>query len=235
MASKIKGFIFMCLIKLINYKKKIKLDYQVKLNLKTTFEGYSKIYNNTDISHSSIGFGTYISYNCKLTRAEIGRFCSIGPNVNIVSGIHPTSLYVTTHPAFFSTKKQAGYTFVDKTRFKENNLINGKSIVIGNDVWIGQGVSIMEGVQIGDGAIIGANSLITKNVEPYSINLGSPAKLKQYRLEQKYISFLLNFKWWEKDLEWLNKNAEYFNDIEEFYNKYNQGEIGGQFITRKKN
>jgi len=78
----------------------------------------------------------------------------------------------------------------------------------------------MEGITIGNGAIIGAGTIVTKNIEPYTINVGIPAKTLRYRFDKKYIEFLLEFKWWDKDILWLKEHAEYFINIKEFYEKF---------------
>jgi acetyltransferase-like isoleucine patch superfamily enzyme len=132
-------------------------------------------------------------------------------------GIHPSRDFVSTHPIFFSTKKQVGITFADKDYFQEE-----KGIKIGNDVWIGANVIILDGVTIGDGAIIGAGAVVTKDVPPYSIYGGVPAKLIRYRFEQKTIDFLVKFKWWNKDEEWLKTNFQDFHNIDTFLQRYAQ-------------
>ena len=76
--------------------------------------------------------------------------------------------------------------------------------VIGNDVWIGQNAVILPGVHIGDGAIIGANSVVGKDVEPYTIAAGNPAKILRKRFDDELIDLLLEFKWWDKEIEEIN-------------------------------
>ena len=149
---------------------------------------------------------------------KVGRFCAIADNVRTGVGSHPTNTFVSIHPSFFSTNKQAGFSFVDKNVFDELPKSNGSKYVveIGNDVWIGSGVKIKDGVKIGDGAIIGANAVVTKNVDAYSINVGMPARVIKYRFDKNQIVFLMKFKWWNKDMIWLEKNAKYFQNINEF-------------------
>ena len=76
--------------------------------------------------------------------------------------------------------------------------------VIGNDVWIGQNAVILPGVHIGDGAIIGANSIVGKNVEPYTIVVGNPAKVLRKRFDDELIGLLQSFKWWKKSIDEIN-------------------------------
>ncbi len=183
------------------------------------FEGKNLINSNSAIKNSKLGFATYISGDCNLHNIRIGRFCSIGQRVCNVFSLHPSQKWVSTHPAFFSINKQAGFTFVQNKKFDEQKFIDERrkfTNIVGNDVWIGNDVSLMPGVKIGDGAIIGAGAIITKSVEPYAIIGGVPAKLIRYRFEKNDIEFLLKFRWWEKDYKWLRKNAEYFRNISSF-------------------
>ena len=91
---------------------------------------------------------------------------------------------------------------------------------LGNDVWIGQGAVIMPGVKIGDGAIVGAQTLVTKNVAPYSIVVGSPAKHIRYRFEREIIDQLLEIKWWNWEKSRIEKSIPEFSDIKRFVSKY---------------
>jgi serine acetyltransferase len=87
--------------------------------------------------------------------------------------------------------------------------------MIGNDVWIGANVTILDGIRIGDGAIVATNALVTKNVPPYAILGGVPAKQLKKRFTDEQIGFLLKLKWWDKREEWISEHAKYFNSIDE--------------------
>jgi acetyltransferase-like isoleucine patch superfamily enzyme len=200
-------------------------EYDVKFakgataGINTIFEGKNYLNINSQVYSSYVGLGTYISGNTKLNKAKIGRFCSIGQNVVNHFGRHPASHFVSTHPCFFSTKKQAGFTFTEKDLFEEHLYVDMAKkyvVCIGNDVWIGNNVLIMDGVTIGDGAIIGAGAIVTRNIEPYSIVGGVPAKLIKRRFSNEEIKLLLRFRWWDKDLEWIKENQKMFISISSF-------------------
>ena len=185
----------------------------------TYFEGKNCIGIDTFLVASSIGKGSYIGSSCHFSRVSIGRYCSIGSRINVIVGNHPTRDWVSTHPAFFSCQKQAGFTYVDKPRLEEiRYCCKSKNyyVSIGNDVWIGDGTSILGGVNIGDGAIIGAHTLVTKDVEPYTIVGGVPAKLIRERFSKQEVQTLLKFQWWNKDEVWIKLHIEEFSEIKQF-------------------
>ncbi|WP_269293808.1 CatB-related O-acetyltransferase [Pantoea sp. LMR881] len=151
----------------------------------------------------SIGKHTYGSplvLEPKINSLKIGKFCSIADNVVIILGNHRTDL-ITTFP--FATLNK----FWPSLRGDENihDHESKGPVVIGNDVWIGHGVKIMPGVTIGNGAVIAAGSIVTKDVEPYAIVAGAPAKLLKYRFDYKKISALEKLKWWDWNDETIDK------------------------------
>ena len=173
----------------------------------------AKIHGDYTIRKSKIGDYTYISQNSHLSMTQIGKFCSIGPNLMSGWGIHPVSA-VSTSPMFYSTMKQNGFSLVTQNKIEEQ-----KPIIIGNDVFIGMNVIILDGLTIGDGAIIGAGSVVVKDVAPYEIVAGNPAKVIKKRFSDDIIDRLLVSKWWDKDLEGLKLIEKYFFEVETFLNE----------------
>jgi len=194
-------------------EKKIKQNSIKKTNC--FFEEGVKISDNISLKNVSIGKYTYVSSKTSINLASIGKYCSIGHNVKIGIGLHPSKTMVSSHPAFFSTKNEAGIFYADKNYFKDRN-----KIIIGNDVWVGDNVIIKDGVKIGDGAIIGVGAVVVKDVASYSIAGGVPAKLIKYRFEEDEIKFLEEFKWWNKPDEWIKENWKDFLDIKTFIKKW---------------
>ena len=191
----------------------VKIKSNVIISKNTDFEGLNVIHSGVNIYDSSIGFASYIGNNTKLSNTQIGKYCSIAHEVELLESTHPTSGFASTHPAFFSLLKQSGFTFVNKQLFQEELFFDKKKNIklkIGNDVWIGAKVIIIAGIEIGDGAIIGAGSIVTKNVPPYAIVVGVPAKIIKFRFDEATIDKLLKFKWWNKDKAWLENN---YNNI----------------------
>ncbi len=164
---------------------------------------------NVSLINSTIGDYSYINTNSKVSNTIIGKFCSIGPNVQIVLGTHP-SKFVSSHPVFYANNKPFK-TFSDGIYFKEY-----EDVVIGNDVWIAEGVLIPGGITIGDGAIIMARAVVTKNVEPYSIVGGIPAKHIKYRFDVETINRISQTKWWDWEEKKLKENYKKFHDSEHF-------------------
>lgn len=128
---------------------------------------------------------------------EIGKYCQIGAYV---------AMHSTNHPITFPT------TYINQNLFDGSlkQFKTSEKVVIGNDVWIGHGVIILAGVTIGDGAILAAGSVITKDVEPYHIVGGNPAKLIKKRFSEEIITELMELEWWNKSEDFINKNKLFF-------------------------
>lgn len=186
----------------------------------TSFEGYNTLFKNVSCIDSVMGEYSYIQKDSFILNTKIGKFCSIADHVRTGFGNHPIQM-VSTWPGFYyDTTPELKYTF-----HKGASLINafrtvgggGKFLVeIGNDVWIGSHVLIMDGVKIGDGAVIAAGAVVSKDVEPYAIYGGVPAKLIKYRFQKDVIDSFLELKWWDKDIEWIKRNFQQFQNTDEF-------------------
>ena len=198
-----------------NKRKNIKIDYLSHITNSFIDNGVT-IYQYVRLHNVNIGSFTYIANHTTIIGANIGKFCSVGPNCRIGLGMHPTKKFVSTHPIFFSKQSHIkNITFTQENLFKEFS-----SIDIGNDVWIGANVLIKDGIKINNGAIIGANAIVTRDVPSYSIVAGNPAKVIKYRFTKKEIDFLNDFKWWEKDINIIKKEYQLFSDIKKLMEKY---------------
>lgn len=144
------------------------------------------------------------SYDPPIRRGDmnnvyIGKYCSIAIGVIFDSGFNHNMEFVSTFP----------FNKLQGLEHLTGQVICKGDIHVGNDVWIGEDAMIMSGVTIGDGAVIAARAIVTKDVEPYSMVAGMPAKLKKYRFEAEEREFLLSIKWWNWPEDKIKEAAPY--------------------------
>ncbi len=163
--------------------------------------------------NSSIGDHSYVNGHAQIKNTTIGKFCSIASGVKIVLGAHPTNL-ISLHPAFYAVNKPME-TFADQQYFDEYS-----KVTIGNDVWIGEDAIIPGGITIGDGAVIASRAVVTKDVAPYSVVGGVPARHLKFRFSDEKIQALSQIKWWDKDEKWLRENFRLFLDVDQFFSHF---------------
>lgn len=207
-------------IHLISTKRRLKKEKRCNFlsgsffDSKCQFEGRNFLSNYVRLYETKMGYASYCAKNTELSKVCIGKYTSIGPYVTNFGAIHPTEKYVSIHPVFYSENKLLGMAYVDKQKYDEYRYTSNRYLnEIGNDVWIGAKAILLGGITIGDGAVVAAGSVVTKDVPPYAIVGGVPAKLIRYRFSEEERYFLKNLQWWDKDEDWIKKHADLFDDI----------------------
>lgn len=198
----------------------VHISYKCDIN-NVEFEEHANVAHHAQISNATVGKRTSIGRYTKVRDAEIERYCSISWDVTIGAVSHPSNR-ITSHA--FTYRKKFGISSKDSSLYQ-------KKTIIGNDVWIGCNSVIISGVKVGDGAIIGAGAVVTKDVQPYSIVAGVPAKVLNSRFEKEIVDRLEQIQWWNLEDDLLIKyqhlfsselNEEVLNELENICNEYKE-------------
>ena len=216
-------------IKTVYYKlfvpSSVRIPLSAILDNKVSFEGCCQLHPHVKFC-GHLGYGSYIGPYSKVS-AKIGRFTSIASYVCTVAGRHAYQApFATTCPMFFSLNpnhSQSGSTFATEQMFEELKFAVPEKqldVEIGNDVWIGERAMLIGGVHIADGAVVLAGAVVTKNVPPYAIVGGVPAKIIRYRYDEETISFLLQAQWWNNTEDWFKENWKLLTDIRKLKDYY---------------
>jgi acetyltransferase-like isoleucine patch superfamily enzyme len=175
----------------------------------STLHSTSKLESGTSFYSSTMGKFSFCGYDCEIVNADIGSFTSIANCVVIGGGRHPME-WAGMSPVFYEGRDSV------KAKFSEHVREQPRRVNIGHDVWLGRSVIVLPGVTIGDGAVVGAGSVVTKEVPPYAIVAGNPARLIRYRFSELLRSRLLSARWWDLSDRELQALAPYVRDVEAF-------------------
>jgi acetyltransferase-like isoleucine patch superfamily enzyme len=206
-------------------KKYISIGAQVSnrahIDINSTIEKNVALFDGAILINSSVGAFSYIQSDSTIINASIGKFCSIAGDVKIGMAEHPLN-WVSTSPVFYDMSQPLPTALTDE----KNHFGQQIQTSIGSDVWIGQGVIVKSGVSISVGSVIGAGSVVTKDVAPYSIVVGNPARPIRQRFGQEMCDALSTSKWWELDSEILRELSVFFKTPEVFLSELQRRNLG---------
>lgn len=182
-----------------------------------------KVYINEERSVVSVtlGEGSYLvqgmlEFGRPQCHVLVGNYSSIAHGIKFIAGLNHDSHRVSTYPFYEAFEGIQGQ---NDNNYPESNHYQ---IVIGNDVWIGAHATILGGVRIGNGAVIGAGAVVAKDVPPYAVVVGNPAKVVKYRFEEATIDWLQKLRWWNWSPEKIKEYYPEMKNMETFKAKYQQ-------------
>lgn len=180
-----------------------------------SFGEYVEIGENNNIQESIIDSYSYTCENCQIIHSTIKKFVNIASYVRLNPSQHPMSWANQHHIQY--RREMFGFGIDDESFFDWRR---ERKVEIGNDVWLGHNVTVMGNVTIGDGAVIGSGSIVTKDIPPFAIAVGNPAKVIKYRFDEKTIETLKEIAWWDWDNEKIKSAIDDFKDITLFIQKH---------------
>lgn len=163
----------------------------------------ARVHRRVKVFHSKLGRFSYVGKRTSLIYTEVGAFCSIATDACIGMGEHSISK-LSSSPLFSEKVNGTGATWTDKVVFPYSK------VSVGNDVWIGERAMVMGGVIIGNGAVVAAGAVVTKDVPPYAVVGGVPAKVIKYRFSPEVIEELEKLQWWSLPESVLRENIDVF-------------------------
>jgi phosphonate metabolism protein (transferase hexapeptide repeat family) len=177
---------------------------------------WTSIGPNTSIAESSIGDYTYTAGDNSIIYSEVGKFCSIASHVRFNPGNHPMDRVTQHHMTY--RRVQYGFGPADDAPFFEWR--RDHKVIVGHDVWIGHGAILLPGVSVGTGAVIGAGAVVSRDIEPYTIAVGVPARPLRRRFPDGVVTRLLQIAWWDWTREELEERFDDLCDLALFLERY---------------
>lgn len=174
---------------------------------RSTFTQYTHVLRGARLNNTQIGKYSRVGVNCKLTNVKMGNYTVIAANSTLGVGQHPTN-YLTYHSIFY---KKGNWGWHDDWIKYPEGFQEQAQITIGNNVWIGQKVIVMDGVTIGDNSIVATGAIVTKDVPPFSIVGGVPAKVIKTMFNEEIRARLQEIQWWNLPDEEITKVIDLFH------------------------
>jgi len=188
---------------------------------KSQIGGWTAIGPNCSISESTFGDYSYLAGNVSMVWTDVGKFASIAAQTRINPGNHPT-WRVTQHHSTYR-RIQYGFDTVEDAEFFQWR--KDHRCTIGHDVWIGHGVTVIAGKSVGTGAVVGSGAVVTKDIPPYAIAVGVPARVVKFRFPPDVVEKLMATQWWDWDRATLVERFKDLLDLETFLEKYGQSPV----------
>lgn len=187
-------------------------EFRTKLGLRKPRQDPA-LPNGVQVGHFTYGIAVSSFHKREFLDVRVGSFTSVGPDVFFNQMGDHSLQGISSFPL--------GSRFFGE--FTPSEVVSKGPIIVGNDVWIGRRAIIMSGVTIGDGAIIGAGAIVTKDVPPFAVAVGNPAKVVKYRYSSETIAALLSIAWWDWPIEKINsEKASMLGSVEEFVDRHGQ-------------